>query len=214
MPKRGQTLKNGARELIIKLQDYFERERQNGGPLLPVEQVQERVSQALGVSKRTILLYKERKDIVSLSVERTVEMACVELEHLIVVSVYRPPCATYDHFERIVEEVLLKLSKQNKSVVMCGDFNINFLETSSISIKFRSLFKSYNLVNLFLEPTRIAGPSATCIDNIFTDVKPLHKSIIQNLSSDHCGELVSLPYIHKKQKNKKVVFVPINEHRL
>ncbi|CAK1581342.1 unnamed protein product [Parnassius mnemosyne] len=141
-------------------------------------------------------------------------MACVELEHLIVVSVYRPPCATYDHFERIVEEVLLKLSKQNKSVVMCGDFNINLLETSSISIKFSSLFKSYNLVNLFLEPTRIAGPSATCIDNIFTDVKPLHKSIIQNLSSDHCGQLVSLPYIHKKQKNKKVVFVPINEHRL
>lgn len=61
MPKRGQTLKSGARELIIKLQDYFERERQNGGPLVPVEQVQERVSQALGVSKRTITNINKEK---------------------------------------------------------------------------------------------------------------------------------------------------------
>lgn len=61
MPKRGQTLKSGAHELIIKLQDYFERERQNGGPLVPVEQVQERVSQALGVSKRTITNINKEK---------------------------------------------------------------------------------------------------------------------------------------------------------
>ncbi|CAK1578767.1 unnamed protein product [Parnassius mnemosyne] len=157
---------------------------------------------------------KERKDIVSLSVERTVEMACVELEHLIVVSVYRPPCSSYDTFEKIMEEVLVKLNKQNKSLVVCGDFNINLLETSSISIKFCSLFKSYNLNNLFFEATRIAGCSATCIDNIFTGVVPINKSIIQKLSSDHCGQLVSLPYMHKKQVNEKIVFVPINAKRL
>ncbi|CAK1589258.1 unnamed protein product [Parnassius mnemosyne] len=56
-----------------------------------------------------LLSCKERKDIVSLSVERTVEMACVEFEYLIVVSVYRPPCSIYDTFEKNMEEVFAKL---------------------------------------------------------------------------------------------------------
>ncbi|GBO98965.1 hypothetical protein EVAR_90162_1 [Eumeta japonica] len=40
---------------------------------------------------RNNLKFKERKDIVSLSVERVIEIACVELERLVVMSVYRPP---------------------------------------------------------------------------------------------------------------------------
>lgn len=54
MPKRGRTLNSQCRELVIKLQAYFERESQNGGPLLPVTQVKERVSQALGISTKTV----------------------------------------------------------------------------------------------------------------------------------------------------------------
>lgn len=61
MPKRGQTLKSDFRELVIKLQDYFERENQNGGPLIPVAQVQERVAQALGISKRTVTNINKQK---------------------------------------------------------------------------------------------------------------------------------------------------------
>ncbi|RVE41165.1 hypothetical protein evm_014186, partial [Chilo suppressalis] len=55
------------------------------------------------------LKFKERKDIVSLSVERTIEIACVKLDQLVVLSVYRPPSALYDCFETIMDEALEKI---------------------------------------------------------------------------------------------------------
>ncbi|XP_028031853.1 uncharacterized protein LOC114248481 [Bombyx mandarina] len=119
---------------------------------------------------------KERRDIVSLSVERIIEMACVELERFIVVSVYRPPNSLYDFFENIMERVLLKLSVSNKHVFICGDFNINLLENTNATIRLRTLLKSYNLSNLFSEPTRITSTSATCIDNIFTNMLIVQES--------------------------------------
>lgn len=49
-------VKSDSRELLIKLQGNVERERINGGPLIPVAQVQrvQGVAQAFGVSKRTV----------------------------------------------------------------------------------------------------------------------------------------------------------------
>ncbi|GBP07924.1 hypothetical protein EVAR_78078_1 [Eumeta japonica] len=44
--------------------------------------------------------YKERLDVVSLSVERTIEVACIEIERLVVLRVYRPPKSSYDIFEK------------------------------------------------------------------------------------------------------------------
>lgn len=54
MSKRGRALNSQTRELVVKLHDYFERESLNGGPLLPVTQVQNRVASALGIGKRTV----------------------------------------------------------------------------------------------------------------------------------------------------------------
>lgn len=53
MPK-GSVLNRQARELVIKVRDYFEAEYQNGGPLLPLSQVRERVAAALGISGPTV----------------------------------------------------------------------------------------------------------------------------------------------------------------
>ncbi|KAA5784729.1 hypothetical protein F3H09_31280 [Pseudomonas aeruginosa] len=152
----------------------------------------------------------------SLSVERIIEMACVELERFIVVSVYRPPNSLYDFFENIMECVLLKLSVSNKHVFICGDFNINLLENTNATIRFRTLLKSYNLSNLFSEPTRITSTSATCIDNIFTNVKPLHKYIINHLSSDHSGQSLSfkIKSVSDVNSSRKLPFVPINIRRM
>ncbi|XP_028035994.1 uncharacterized protein LOC114247276 [Bombyx mandarina] len=97
-------------------------------------------------------------------------MACVELERFIVISVYRPPNSFYDSFENIMERVLLKLSVSNKHIFICGDFNINLLENTNATIRFSTLLKSYNLSNLFSEPTRKTSTSATCIDNIFKNM--------------------------------------------
>ncbi|RVE41290.1 hypothetical protein evm_014060 [Chilo suppressalis] len=54
MSKRGRTLNSQAPELVVKLHEYFERECQNDGTLLPVTQVRDRVGEALGIGSRTV----------------------------------------------------------------------------------------------------------------------------------------------------------------
>ncbi|KAK5650260.1 hypothetical protein RI129_001289 [Pyrocoelia pectoralis] len=51
MPKH---INSTAKKLIASLIDYFEKERDNGGPLLPLQAVRERVAQALNVSSSTV----------------------------------------------------------------------------------------------------------------------------------------------------------------
>lgn len=51
---KGATLKSQAREFIYRLRVYFERERNNGGPLIPVSKVTDRVAEALNISTATV----------------------------------------------------------------------------------------------------------------------------------------------------------------
>lgn len=141
---------------------------------------------------KTSIKSKERKDIIKLSVEHTLELSCVELDKHVVICVYRPP--SYQNlsvFESVMEDVLKKVSTCNKSIVICGDFNINLLENNSNSIRLLSLFKSFNLSNVFIEPTRVTASSATCIDNIFCNCDYLHKEIVNKLPSDHSGQTIT-----------------------
>ncbi|KAL0829818.1 hypothetical protein ABMA28_003301 [Loxostege sticticalis] len=59
--KREKTLNSQSRELIIKLHNYFEREYQNGGPLIPINRVQDRVADALGISRQTVSKINKEK---------------------------------------------------------------------------------------------------------------------------------------------------------
>lgn len=159
------------------------------------------------------LKFKERKDIVSLSVERTIEVSAVELEQFIVVCVYRPPLSNFDLFESIMESVLLKISLSSKKLLICGDFNVNILENSTLSVRLLNLFKSCNLKHIFTEPTRVTATSATCIDNIFTDIIPNTKSVISNLESDHLGQLMVFQTLRRNLR-KQITFVPVTTDRV
>ncbi|GBP59447.1 hypothetical protein EVAR_80774_1 [Eumeta japonica] len=80
---------------------------------------------------RNNLKFKERKDIVSLSVERVIEIACVELERLVVMSVYRPPHSSYELFESVMDQALCKINDKSKQIAICGDFNVDLLDASN-----------------------------------------------------------------------------------
>lgn len=160
------------------------------------------------------LRFKELKEIVSLSIERTIELSAVELEQYIVVCVYRPPLSQFELFEEIMDNVLFKLLKSSKKIIVCGDFNINILESYTLSHRLLSLFKSHNLLNVFMEPTRITTTSSTCIDNVFTDQTPISKSVISNLESDHLGQLVKVKNINKAITRRKITLVPVTLNRL
>lgn len=158
--------------------------------------------------------FKERKDIVHHSVERHIEIACVELEQFIVISTYSPPCATFDTFEKVMEEVLYKLSKSNKQIIISGDFNVDLLENYSLNTRITSLFQSFDLVPTFMEPTRITATSAKCIDNIFTNVKIISKNIISHIQSDHLGQLIKIETQTRQNVKRKITYVPMTIARL
>lgn len=52
--KKRQVLNGQTRQFVILLRDYFKREHENGGTLLPVSQVVERVADAFNISRRTV----------------------------------------------------------------------------------------------------------------------------------------------------------------
>lgn len=145
------------------------------------------------VKKENKKNFKERCDIVNLSKEGKIEIACVESKKIVVVCAYLPSHEHYDSFETVMDQVLRKICILNKNVVVCGDFNINLFGHTKNIINIKNLFKSYNLNYLFLEPTRIAaGNAATCIDNIYTNILPESKQIImRKLPTDHFGQLIT-----------------------
>ena len=54
MSQRGKPLNSQARNIVLNVKDYFEREKANKGFLTSVKKVQERVSEATGVGRRTL----------------------------------------------------------------------------------------------------------------------------------------------------------------
>lgn len=63
MPKRTKktVLNSESREFVIRLREYFERESQNGGPLLPLTQACNRVADALGIGIATVIRVSREK---------------------------------------------------------------------------------------------------------------------------------------------------------
>lgn len=163
---------------------------------------------------RNSVKFKERIDIVGLSVERIIEIACIELERVIVLGVYRPPDSPYVLFEKVMDDILCKITNSNKFVFVCGDFNINILKNCSESDRFVTFFKCYNLVNVFLEPTRVTPTTATCLDNMFTNIEPSFKCVINNFQSDHCGQMAGFDVTVDRTSSRDVTYVPINSGRL
>lgn len=140
---------------------------------------------------RNNIKFKERRDIVAMSVEHKIEIACIELDKYIIVCVYRPPFnETYSTFEIVMERVLGRISVDGKRIIVCGDFNVDLLQNSSMSSNIKTLFNSFNLQNVFLEPTRTTSTTATCIDNVFCNCEFDQKSILNTFRSDHSGQYV------------------------
>jgi hypothetical protein len=93
-----------------------------------------------------------------------------------------------------LEELLNNLIQNQNNLIICGDFNIDFMNKSTNKNRITSLLALYNLDYIVDFPTRKNILSASSIDNIFLD-----KSHIKNYSiglyindlSDHDALLLS-----------------------
>ena len=104
-------------------------------------------------------------------------------------------------------KVLENLSKEQKSVFLLGDFNIDLLNYNvhNPTNEFLDSLASNSFLPYILQPTRITSHSKTLIDNIFTNVI-LPDSISGNLTatiSDHLPQFLTVPNIFSNPPSNK-----------
>ncbi len=104
--------------------------------------------------------------------------------------VYRHPSSAISKFNDHLEETLSKVEKENKLVLIMGDFNIDLLsyEKDTSTNEFINMMFSHRFQPSVLHPTRITDTSATLIDNIFVNTTTdsnIQSGNILSLISDH-----------------------------
>ena len=117
----------------------------------------------------------------------TVEVTLANGKKVLVSCVYRAPNTNVDILSDFFLEILR--NNRNKTIYLCGDFNIDLLQSDKINSisNFIDHLYSIGLHPLITRPTRITCQSKTLIDNIFTsDVKSnIQSGLLINDTSDH-----------------------------
>jgi hypothetical protein len=94
--------------------------------------------------------------------------------------------------------VLKLLFKPKNKFIICGDFNVNFLEESRRKMQLALLLQSYNTFYTVQFPTRITENTSSAIDNIFTDrarINLFEVISISNGLSDHDAQCLVIKNI-------------------
>ena len=90
------------------------------------------------------------------------------LSHTIIkITVYRSPTCNIAYFLNNLEAALNQEYNNTVDIILCGDFNINYLSDNQNKQALNSLLTSYSLCSIIDFPTRIHNNSNTMIDNIF-----------------------------------------------
>ena len=137
------------------------------------------------------LQYTIRPDIVSASgcfESIFLEIGTNTKKTIIIGLIYRPPGLAVSNFSEEMDEILNKLTTENKICYILGDLNINLLKSDSHNPtrEFLDILYSHSFRPTVDKPTRITCISATLIDNIFTNSVDSHQAeIITSGLSDH-----------------------------
>ena len=109
--------------------------------------------------------------------------------------------------ENYLNELLHKLSSENKSVVFLGDFNVDLMKYDNhhSTNEFLNSLSSHLFLPHITQPTRIRDSSKTLIDNIFSNTL-IENTISGNLTatiSDHLPQFIILPNIFSNPPSNK-----------
>ena len=88
---------------------------------------------------------------------------------------YRHPNTDVKKFNDHTDQIMQKISKENKLLFLMGNFNVNLLnyESHIDTNDFINTMISYYLLPYILHPTRVTDHSETVIDNIFPITHPM-----------------------------------------
>jgi exonuclease III len=105
--------------------------------------------------------------------KKSFELSVTEIVQYIVILIYiyRNPDGKFYTFLNKLELIIQKLMGKHKNLILCGDWNINFLQTSPQKRELNSLLLRYNLKHIVNVPTRITKTKATLLDVVITNEK-------------------------------------------
>lgn len=143
------------------------------------------------------LQFKTLNNLNELSIETVCEVAAVSIDkyNLVVLTIYRTPNASnFNQFFDTLHDLILRLDtkREKYSILICGDFNVNFLQSGTNNFKdiLYNFFSSFGLRLLINEITR--RKSGTCIDNVVTSLHSdrVSAKVIPMVGSDHDAIMV------------------------
>jgi len=155
---------------------------------------------------------EELHSLKELGEEKSFELSVIELIRyaIIVIRIYRSPDGKIDTFFNKLEMIIQKLIVKHETLILCGDWDINFLQTSPHTRDFNNLLLRYNLKHTVNIPTRITKTTATLLDVVITnEKKPINSPRVMDLGlSDHFTQIISIsipqfsntPYRIKKRQ--------------
>ena len=147
----------------------------------------------------------------SVAINELLEIVTIELQiqgckNVIISCIYRTPGSNIEQFTEYIE-TYMKSINSNKTLYMCGDFNIDLLKHNNHKNTkvFLEMMYSYGMLPLINKPTRVTENSATLIDNIFTNncFKSHYNAILCTDLSDHLP-IVCTTELGLKKNNPKV----------
>ena len=112
-----------------------------------------------------------------------------------IVNIYRSPSGSFEHFLNNLETLLNPISSNSMELIICGIFNINFLNNTVHKQLLSSLLATYGLYSKVSFPTRICSNSVSTIDNIFINIVKYNNFIVYplvNSMSDHDAQIIVL----------------------
>lgn len=170
---------------------------------------------AIFVKATSNISHIEKRQTYYLNREKDFEHVVTEIKYsnycFTVACIYRSPSGSLKTFLENLEILLHSLKNNNKPLILCGDFNIDFSENNSAASDFRSLIHSFNLIETIDSPTRITPTSQTCLDQIVidNDFYPFSAENIKMGISDHNATFLHIKLeanAEPKASNKSVSY--------
>jgi len=156
------------------------------------------------------------------SIEKVIEICFVKLRILsciiVIITVYTSPSGNIAYFLSNLEAALNQIYSNTVDIILCGDFNVNYLSDNQNKQARNPLLTSYSLYSVIDFPMRIHNSSNTMIVNIFINKLKNENYLVYSLInglSNHDAQVLSLSdIIVPDDRNELYSYREISTHSL
>ena len=129
--------------------------------------------------------------------------------HVRVVEIYRPPISKVNKFTKSqfiheFSEFLEGLSTSSGRLLICGDFNINWLDETDNNRK--NLFNILETFNLYQHIENSTHKSGHLLDYIISDDQLINSVSLSDFVSDHCALHATITCTRNHPERKKITY--------